>query len=215
MAGYRNWVFTSFRAEDHPFDMTDRMTYMIFQREICPETKKEHWQGYVEFSKSTTLRQVKRELGDDKAHVEPRKGTQAQAIAYCKKKESQKNDEYFTYGTPRLQGQRTDLDSMCEAVLGGATKLQLLREFKGNALRHLGMIDRAQHAVHQQDKMDNYINEKARMMGPVYYKLLFQREQEMQNYPEVVGNTKRPLDPSDSDEDFGNFQNSETESDGD
>ncbi len=46
-----------------------------------------HFQGYIELDKALTLNGVKRRFGK-RLHVEPRRGTQAQAIAYCKKAES-------------------------------------------------------------------------------------------------------------------------------
>lgn len=193
MQGYRNWCFTSFREEDHPFDMTDRMNFLVFQREVCPETKKGHWQGYVEFIKVTSLKMAKKELGDSKIHLEPRKGTQEQAIKYCQKEESRKEGmSPFFFGQPKKQGARNDLDNMCEAILYGATKLQLLKEFKGNALRHLGMIDRAQKATFGFDKMDKHIHILSKLG------LLDSHKKAMslflENNTEVAGNTERPLD---------------------
>lgn len=211
---YRNWCFTSFKGEPEnknevAFELSDKMHFIIYQREQCPDTKKEHWQGYVEFVDAISLIQCKKRLNDRKAHVEPRKGTQEQAIEYCKKTESAKSDDYFSFGVPKQQGSRNDLDSICEAVMYGATKLELLREFKGNAFRHLGMIDRAQRAVFAKDEMDNFIQQRKDMIEPnlEYHKRAMKAFLEPwasePKSTEVTGNTKRSLskkiDPTDSD----------------
>lgn len=187
MQGYRNWCFTSYREE--PFVLTDRMTYIIFQKEVCPTTKKEHWQGYVEFEKVTSMKMAKKELEDPQVHLEPRKGTQQQAIDYCKKKDSRKeNSEPIIFGTPKKQGARNDLDSMVEAILFGATKLELLKEFKGNALRHLGMIDRAQKATFGKDSMDKYIHAITKLGALDDHKKLMSLY--LEKNTEVAGNTE-------------------------
>lgn len=57
--------------------------YMVYGREVAPTTNTPHLQGYVSFptvkSKTAAIKNL------PGCHVEPRKGTQEQAIAYCKK----------------------------------------------------------------------------------------------------------------------------------
>lgn len=64
-----------------------------------------HHQGYVEFSEPVTLSTVKRRLANTRLHLEPRRGTQSQAIAYCKKD----GGDWVEHGERRQQGKRTDL----------------------------------------------------------------------------------------------------------
>lgn len=61
----------------------------VFQHEICPETKKEHIQGYLEFKKRQSVKQFK-ELISPTAHVEVAKAKREDNIKYCTKKESRK-----------------------------------------------------------------------------------------------------------------------------
>lgn len=152
----RNWCFTSFEEEVPVYSMK-HMRYMVCQKEKCPQSGKIHWQGYVEFSEGQCMKAVKTIFGIKGLHLEPRKGTQQQAIDYCKKTESRVDGSVIEIGESKKQGSRSDLNSIWEACESGATKLELLREFKGNAFRHLGMIDRAQKAVFGLDNMDNYI----------------------------------------------------------
>lgn len=88
MARTRNWVFT-YHLEDG--DQTEvrlaglECRYIVFGRETCPTTGRRHLQGYVEFENAKTQSAVKRLLGSERFHVEPRRGSQEQAIDYCKK----------------------------------------------------------------------------------------------------------------------------------
>jgi len=71
--------------------------YFVFQRETSKE-KNEHWQLYIEFK--TQIRFSKLHKDFKNAHIEPRKGKQEEAIAYCKKEESRVNSP-FVFGTPK------------------------------------------------------------------------------------------------------------------
>lgn len=88
-------------------------TYIVFQFEICPDTQREHIQGYVEFKNSCKWNKLNSLCGF-KAHIEKRKGTSDEAAAYCKKAESRKpgthpwEDGVISKG----QGARTDLASV-------------------------------------------------------------------------------------------------------
>lgn len=64
-----------------------------------------HYQGYMELNKKIRFNTIKKML--PRAHIEMRRGTQAQAIEYCKKEKNFKE-----YGDPRWQGERTDLDKV-------------------------------------------------------------------------------------------------------
>lgn len=55
-----------------------KFTYLVGQREKCPETGREHIQGYVEFEHPQRMDAVKKAIGDAGAHLEVRKGTRDQ-----------------------------------------------------------------------------------------------------------------------------------------
>lgn len=81
----RCWLFTSYREEFPHFDEA-KMKFLVYQREKCPTTERLHWQSYVVFHKQYRKKSALRILGN--VHVDPRKGTHEQAIAYCEKEES-------------------------------------------------------------------------------------------------------------------------------
>lgn len=97
-----NIVFTAFQDEQPKFDAATT-GYLVFQRERCPKTGRLHFQGYAEFKRDTRLRGIQAALGTPTAHVELRKGTQAEAIEYCKKEES-RAEPPVEFGTPKTEG---------------------------------------------------------------------------------------------------------------
>lgn len=179
----RNWCFTLFRDPDEGlFFDTDKMGYYIYQKEKCPSTGRAHWQGYVEFKNVMRRSECQRALGEEKCHADPRKGNQKQAIEYCCKIDT-RDGKTVEWGKPKQQGNRSDLDSIWEWIQNGATKLEILNEFGGNAMRMLHMINKAQEAVWELDVMDKYIIERRET-------LLLKK---LENASEVVGNTEPPL----------------------
>lgn len=108
----RNWCITIFDYDLDEIDMYDKqyIKYIIMQEEECPKTNKKHLQGYVEFTKSVRFTYVKDVFGQS-VHVEKRRGSQEQAINYCKKDETSTGFRY-EYGRPARQGERTDLSKL-------------------------------------------------------------------------------------------------------
>ncbi len=135
MARYRNVCFTLNNPTDMIVFDPEEMSYLIYQEEH-PEGGTYHLQGYCEFHRQISINPAKALLGGATVHLEPRRGTQLQAITYCKKDDSRVPYTVpYEDGTPRTQGKRVDLDSFKELVMGGASQRDLLDE-------HLGIIAR-------------------------------------------------------------------------
>ncbi len=81
--GTKCWCITSY-AEELKFD-EDELKFIVFQREECPETKKKHWQIYVELKRAGSMADVKDIFEDDSVHCERTKGSRKQNIKYCSK----------------------------------------------------------------------------------------------------------------------------------
>lgn len=158
--GVRNYCFTSFEKVPPKFINT-KMAFMVYQREMCPETKKLHWQGYIEFKEKESIVSIKRMLNDKTIHLEMRKGTQQQCIDYCTKEESrQEGSMPVFFGKKKNQGQRTDLDGMLEMIEAGHTSYEVLREFRGNGMRHITHIFNCMESVWGKRKLDMEIIER-------------------------------------------------------
>lgn len=105
----RNLCFTSFTVNSHQelFKLGNVFSYMIYSVEMCPKTQKPHIQGYAECITQTRFETVKKAL-PEKTHIEPRRGTQEQAIEYCSKTETH-IDGPFILGNLKKQGKRNDI----------------------------------------------------------------------------------------------------------
>jgi len=79
---------------------------MLFAKEIAPTTGTPHLQGYCELSKQTRFGTLIQELPRG-IHIEPRRGTQDEAIAYIKTPKDKpipKSEDIYEVGEPRTQG---------------------------------------------------------------------------------------------------------------
>lgn len=106
---HRAWVYTRYPDKHGPlqFPLDRRIEYIIEGRELCPSTLATHGQGYVRFSEGVSLSSCQELLGDSShsMHCEGRKGTEDQAVRYCKK-----DGCYIERGTRARQGTRKDLE---------------------------------------------------------------------------------------------------------
>lgn len=112
------WCFTiQYDDDNHNWDPNDVYnnpklpipSYCVAQLERAPTTGQLHWQGYVEFKNRILMRTCKTVLKCEWAHLEPRKGTAEEAIAYCKKPESRVEDfDQFEKGEPKVSEIITD-----------------------------------------------------------------------------------------------------------
>ncbi len=104
MAQYSNVCFTLNNPEDMIMFDAEAMVYLVYQEEIG-DSGTYHLQGYCEFSNRVRLTTAKALLGGATVHLERRRGSQAQAIAYCKDADKRlANTEPYEDGTPRTQG---------------------------------------------------------------------------------------------------------------
>lgn len=92
-------------------------TYLIIGEEVG-ESGTPHLQGYVEFKSPTRFARLKEKF--NQIHWEKRKGTSQQASDYCKK-----DGKFKEYGTATDQGKRTDLESISEEIVNGASLEQI------------------------------------------------------------------------------------------
>jgi len=128
----RNWVFTlnDYSQEQLKFfreliaDLAlstsksmSAISYLIFGLECGTVSSRPHLQGYIELCNAMTLSATKKLLNSSTIHLEERKGTQEQAIEYCKKE-----GNYSEYGVKKEQGKRNDIDAIRQAALDGGLR---------------------------------------------------------------------------------------------
>ncbi len=92
----RHWCFTSY-LEVLPLVFDKHVVrYCCYQREVCPETKREHFQGYIEFFDNYRRGQVINVLGA--CHLEPRYASRTAAREYCRKKVGAVPNSFVEFG---------------------------------------------------------------------------------------------------------------------
>lgn len=105
-----------------PIDFDARwMDYLVFQKEVG-ESGTPHFQGYLELKAPLSFMNLKRRLPLG-AHIEERRGSQQQAIAYCKKEESRVEGPW-EFGEPKQQGKRNDLHELTDLARAGKRKIE-------------------------------------------------------------------------------------------
>lgn len=120
MAG-KYWCFTlnNPTEADKPLDWD--VQYVIYQSEKGKEGTP-HYQGYLELARISRISALKKI--HPTAHWERRKGSQAQAIAYCSKQDETYVAGPWTKGEMAVnnQGRRTDLEQAAELAQTGGIK---------------------------------------------------------------------------------------------
>lgn len=138
----RNWCFTYFLKDGDceeklgDWVQTDEnLRGCVWQLECCPTTQRLHIQGYIEYNNPLKLGRVKRHLGPD-VHLEARRGTRTQAIAYCRKEETRKGGPWELGSFDINQGKRNDLHQVSECLQNGATIEDVMDEFPVQFIRY-------------------------------------------------------------------------------
>lgn len=109
----RHWCFTLNNWDDDDLlklaDFHNR--YLTYGFEVG-EKKTQRLQGYCEYHNPVTMKRLKVDVSP-RAHFEPRRGTQKQAIDYC-----HKDGNWIEYGEKLPgQGHRSDLEEVATKVL--------------------------------------------------------------------------------------------------
>lgn len=134
----RNFVFTLNNPDDDVIDKLkelEEVKYFVCQLE---EVSTKHLQGYVELSKRVSFAKVSKWF---RWHIEPRKGSQQQAVDYCKKPES-RVDGPWEWGERNQQGSRTDIDGMYEAIRTGKRERDIAEEMPTTHAKYFKAHDR-------------------------------------------------------------------------
>lgn len=140
----RGWVFTLNNYTEEDIQKIDNLiniprpqiSYLIYGKEIAPTTNTPHLQGYIHFKNQQTFSTVKRHMKKE-THIEPQRGTNKQAIDYCKE-----DGDYKEFGEEPEQGTRTDLNEVYERLRTGTDIDEIIME-------NPDVYNRAHRAMHK------------------------------------------------------------------
>lgn len=98
-----------------PLVVNEDINVLVYQLERG-EAGTDHLQGYVEFGSRRSLTVAKRLLGQPTAHLERRRGSRAQALAYVQKEETRVAGPWIhgDITSPSQQGKRNDIKDFKE-----------------------------------------------------------------------------------------------------
>jgi len=106
-----------------------KVDYMVYQCEQAASGKV-HLQGYIEFNKPMRLAALKK-ISGAQAHWEVRRGTEAEAIAYCQKEETRKNGPWEHGNKHGEERARTDLKFIYDCVKVRKTNTEIMEASDG------------------------------------------------------------------------------------
>jgi len=105
--------------------------YVVIGYERCPNTGRRHIQGFVNLTRKCKFNTFKEKIGK-KAHLEQARGTDSENRTYCTK-----DGWFIEEGTPKTQGERSDLQRVCETIVSERLSISdVARRFSGHFVRY-------------------------------------------------------------------------------
>ncbi len=150
----RNWCFTDHGCNDWKKmydDNSDIIRYIMWSKEVGTKTNKEHHQGWIQMVNPKDMRPLKR-LFDayyTGIHLEPCKGTELQNENYCNKQ-----NKPVTLGEYKVQGQRSDLESIKKTLDKGGTMYDIAQDHFGDYVRYHKGFEKYQEMVTKRASKD-------------------------------------------------------------
>lgn len=102
------------------------MRYIGWGKELCPTTKKEHYQGWVQFNSKKRMTQVKKIFGTKKINVRACRGTEDENETYCSK-----DSNYQHLGQFIAQGYRSGIEQMFKETKEGVEEIDIAERQPG------------------------------------------------------------------------------------
>ena len=127
----RNYTFTDFTQTSINYD-PDTMKLLMYATELCPDTNRQHLQGYVTFMNKTSLKMAKKHLNNPSIHLEQAIADYQHNLSYIQGpydkdgKTKPVNDTFIQYGDPPRtnQGKRNDLQDLCQQLKDSTITIQ-------------------------------------------------------------------------------------------
>lgn len=139
------YVFTSFQELPPQWD-EKTMDYLVYQQEEAPDTKKKHWQGYVELKERTRMKKAQALLKSPNAHMEMRKGNALQAAEYAQKEDT-RIDGPYEFGQPPRGKKKNNMEEIAKMISAGKQESDIFEHYPAEYIRYHRGIARSIHMV--------------------------------------------------------------------
>ncbi len=128
----KNWVFTQYLDQPHNLhfaELPEDVTYIVYQEEICPTTKRKHFQGYIQCAKRKYMSFLKRLISPN-VHLEVQRAEDSdKARLYCMKEKTRVAGPWELGDYAKVEVSRTDITHFRDAILKGATEHDLWMDY--------------------------------------------------------------------------------------
>jgi hypothetical protein len=115
---WRKSAFTCYAWPVEPKFDDDKLAYLAYAHEICPDTKRDHWQGFAYTHVQKVLKGWKRIFPG--AHIEQMFGDFQDNEKYCSKE-----GQLIEHGVRPRQGERTDINQLKVLLDAGRQPLDI------------------------------------------------------------------------------------------
>lgn len=113
------------------------MSYLVYQREVSPETGRDHFQGYVQLAKKLRLSGIKALFPEGTHFERQRAKNNKDAADYCKKEASRKpGTQPYEHGVMITKGGRSDLAEVCAKVVAGVPMTTIMEDDPATYVRN-------------------------------------------------------------------------------
>lgn len=132
----KNWCFTWNNPTSRP-EAWKGYSYLVYQREIAPETGTPHYQGYVQMAQRRSLTQMKKV--EPRCHWAIALGSPEQNEKYCTKAESRDptpDSGPWRFGAISRQGQRHDLENLASLIISGTNLREIAESHPTEFIRY-------------------------------------------------------------------------------
>lgn len=131
-----DWI-AKFEEKVHTLIEKKVVDWAAGQVEKAPKTGRLHLQCYFAFSKKIRYSQVKKLVGDQSVHIEPRRGTHQEALEYVTKEETRAGGQFVLGNDGTVKKASGDkYKAMFEDVRSGSDDLRLAEDHGGLWLRY-------------------------------------------------------------------------------
>lgn len=135
----RNWCFTDYDVSSSlgsflPTNVRDKVRYIIRQRERCPNSGREHYQGWLQLSEHQSMAWLKKNISVT-AHFESCRGSEAANDKYCSKLKSQIGQPE-SFGSYKKQGSCATNEELAQLVMDGKSMVDLCTTAPSLMLMH-------------------------------------------------------------------------------
>lgn len=152
----QHFTMTSYETEKPVFKSF--MRYLIYGKEVCPTTTREHWQCHFMTKRKMTLKRV---IEKQKPHHIEISVAPQQSIEYCKKE-----GKWEEHGTLPQQGKRNDLITLKDFIMKGEKTVQDIMLEDPMMYHQYGRTLNALEDVYKKRNQRDWVPECVWLVGP-------------------------------------------------